>query len=48
VWCAKILTDPFHDVKLYAGAPLALSRGERVDPMLDVTTAGNGPRGANP
>jgi hypothetical protein len=36
VWCTKILTDPFHDVKLYCGAPLALLRGELVDPMDDV------------
>lgn len=36
VWCTKILTDPFHDVKIYAGAPLALTRGELIDPMLDV------------
>ncbi|MBV8308013.1 MAG: DUF962 domain-containing protein [Gammaproteobacteria bacterium] len=35
-WCTKILTDPFHDVKLYWGAPLALLRGELVDPMDDV------------
>ncbi|MBV8910037.1 MAG: hypothetical protein JOZ89_04695 [Gammaproteobacteria bacterium] len=36
VWATKILTDPFHDVKLYSGAPLALLRGERIDPMDDV------------
>ncbi len=36
VWCTKILTDPFHDAKIYAGAPLALLRGERIDPMHDV------------
>ena len=29
VWCTKILTDPFHDVKLYHKAPLYLIRGER-------------------
>ena len=34
VWCAKILTDPFHDVKLYHKAPLCLLRGELIDPML--------------
>jgi hypothetical protein len=27
VWAAKILTDPFHDLKLYHRAPLALLRG---------------------
>jgi hypothetical protein len=29
----KILTDPFHDVKLYHRAPLHLLRGELIDPM---------------
>jgi len=33
VWMAKILTDPFHDIKLYYRAPLHLLRGERIDPM---------------
>jgi hypothetical protein len=32
VWCTKILTDPFHDVKLYHKAPLHLIRGERRGP----------------
>ena len=32
-WLTKILTDPFHDVKLYAKAPLYLLRGELIDPM---------------
>ena len=32
VWATKILTDPFHDVKLYYKAPLALLRGELIDP----------------
>jgi hypothetical protein len=32
VWAAKILTDPFHDIKLYWKAPLALMRGELIDP----------------
>ena len=35
-WFAKILTDPFHDIKLYHRAPLYLLRGEWVDPMDDV------------
>ena len=30
VWLTKILTDPFHDVKLYCKAPLYLLRGELV------------------
>ena len=36
VWFTKILTDPFHDVKLYCRAPLYLLRGELRDPMPDV------------
>ena len=35
-WFTKILTDPFHDVKLYHRAPLYLLRGEWIDPMEDV------------
>jgi hypothetical protein len=31
VWATKILTDPFHDIKLYHKAPLRLLRGERID-----------------
>ena len=34
VWAAKILTDPFHDVKLYWRAPLALLHGELIDQTL--------------
>jgi hypothetical protein len=33
VWMTKILTDPFHDIRLYHRAPLALLRGELIDPM---------------
>jgi hypothetical protein len=36
VWFTKILTDPFHDIKLYGRAPLYLLRGELRDPMEDV------------
>jgi len=32
VWATKILTDPFHDIKLYHKAPLFLLRGEWIDP----------------
>jgi hypothetical protein len=32
VWLIKILTDPFHDIKLYHKAPLHLLRGELIDP----------------
>jgi hypothetical protein len=31
VWATKIITDPFHDIKLYHKAPLYLLRGELVD-----------------
>ena len=34
VWAAKIVTDPFHDVKLYWRAPFALMRGELIDQGL--------------
>ncbi len=34
VWATKILTDPFHDIKLYHKAPLALLRGELIDPHV--------------
>ncbi len=34
VWLTKILTDPFHDLMLYWRAPLALLRGELIDPAL--------------
>ncbi len=33
VWGLKILTDPFHDIKLYWKAPFHLMRGELIDPM---------------
>jgi hypothetical protein len=36
VWAVKIVTDPFHDIKLYHRAPLHLLRGEWLEP---------GPRG---
>jgi hypothetical protein len=32
VWVTKILTDPFHDVKLYHQAPLRLLKGEPANP----------------
>jgi hypothetical protein len=34
VWITKILTDPFHDIKLYYMAPLCLLRGEFFDSKL--------------
>jgi hypothetical protein len=32
VWFTKILTDPFHDIKIYHRAPLHLYRGEWFEP----------------
>ena len=34
VWATKILTDPFHDIKLYYRAPTYLLRGELFDTDL--------------
>jgi hypothetical protein len=36
VWATKILTDPFHDFKLYMRSPLYLMKGELIDPMIHV------------
>jgi len=38
VWMTKILTDPFHDIKLYCTAPIHLLRGELIDPMQHTHT----------
>jgi len=35
VWLTKILTDPFHDIKIYHMAPLYLMRGELFDTMTN-------------
>ena len=35
VWMTKILTDPFHDAKIYCKSPFMLLRGQRLDPMTD-------------
>lgn len=40
VWLTKILTDPFHDIKLYYKAPFYVLRGELIDPMGSKHTAG--------
>jgi hypothetical protein len=32
VWMTKIITDPFHDIYLYYKAPMALLRGELIEP----------------
>lgn len=34
VWMTKILTDPFHDIKLYHKAPLYLLKGQLIDPGI--------------
>ncbi len=34
VWATKILTDPFHDIKLYYKAPVRLLKGELIDPEI--------------
>lgn len=39
VWMTKILTDPFHDIALYYKAPLALLRGELIEPTHDKSPA---------
>ncbi len=33
VWASKIITDPFNDAMIYRHAPLALLRGELIDPQ---------------
>lgn len=33
-WGTKIITDPFHDIRLYHKAPLHLMRGELYDPII--------------
>jgi hypothetical protein len=33
VWATKIITDPFHDIKIYSTAPLHVLRGELYDDM---------------
>lgn len=33
VWMTKIVTDPFHDIKLYYKAPLYLLKGELIAPL---------------
>ena len=46
VWMLKILTDPFHDLKLYWKAPLALARGELIDSSLARAVAESSPAGS--
>lgn len=35
VWCTKILTDPFHDIKIYYKSPYHIMKGEMYDDMSD-------------
>lgn len=35
VWATKILTDPFHDVKIYWQAPYRLLKGDMIDDMTE-------------
>lgn len=37
-WFVKILTDPFHDIKLYYKSPLYVLRGELLDPIVPAGT----------
>jgi len=32
-WCCKILLDPIHNVQEYWASPIALMRGQRLDPL---------------
>ena len=42
VWMTKIVTDPFHDIRLYYRSPLHLLRGELTDPMMHARQQGAG------
>ena len=32
-WACKIVLDPFHNIHIYWASPLALLRGQRLDPL---------------
>lgn len=34
-WACKILLDPIHNVQIYWASPIALLRGQRLDPLKD-------------
>ena len=38
VWATKIVTDPYHDIKLYWRAPIKLMQGEIIDPGHEKTS----------
>ncbi len=42
VWMTKIITDPFHDIKLYYRAPAQLFRGGLIDRTLTAEFGGEG------
>ncbi len=44
-WAAKILLDPFHNVAIYWRSPLALLRGQRLDPIEGEAGEGVAPAG---
>jgi len=44
-WAAKILLDPFHNIAIYWRSPLALLRGQRLDPIGHETGEGVAPAG---
>jgi hypothetical protein len=40
VWFLKILTDPFHDLRMYWKSPFYLLKGQLIDPMPEVAAHG--------
>jgi hypothetical protein len=42
VWFTKILTDPFHDIKIYHRAPLHVLKGEMFEPVTHGGPIGQG------
>jgi hypothetical protein len=47
-WAYKVLTDPFHNIALYWRSPLALLRGELIDPAIKDASWGDTPGAAEP
>jgi aromatic ring-cleaving dioxygenase len=43
-WAAKIVTDPFHNIAIYWKSPLALMRGESLDPIVHDQQVAHEPR----
>jgi hypothetical protein len=46
VWATKIITDPFHDIRLYYRAPGYLLRGELIDSAMQKAYSGHSPDSA--